>query len=115
MNGLQIGSKGLVDARQQDLEMDQLHKVLYAGKPRDASSFLPIKRLEVLQGKVLSALKLVPRGQLLLNQGQERNALGNGGITCEINSLLIVVSYPGVHSSLPIVDAGSPTLTLMPG
>lgn len=53
-------------------------------------------------GEVLSTLKLVPRGRLLLNQGRVENALGNGqGIACEINSLLIVVSSPGVHSSLP--------------
>lgn len=58
--------------------------------------------LEGLQGNVLSALKLVPREQLLLNQGQEGHELGNHGVTCEINSLLIVVSCAGVYSSLPV-------------
>lgn len=62
MNGLQIGSKGLVDVRQQDLEMYQLYKVLYVGKLRDVLLFFFIKRLEVFQGKVLFVLKLVLRG-----------------------------------------------------
>lgn len=96
-----VGSKGPLDARKHDLEIDQLRKVLWpflsAGKPRNASSFLPIKCLEGLQGKVLSALKLVPRVQLLLNQGQEGSALRNDGVTCDINSLLIV----GVISRSP--------------
>ena len=94
VKGLQVGSKGPLNARKHDLKIDQLCKVLWpflsAGKPRNASSFLPMKCLEGLQGKVLSALKLVPRGQLLLSQGQEGNALGSDGVTCDINSLRIV-------------------------
>ena len=72
------------------------------GNLRDTSLFLLIKCLEGLQRKVLATLKWIPRGQLLLNQGQERNELGNGGVTSEINSLFIVVSSLGVYSSLPI-------------
>lgn len=39
----------------------------------------PIRCLEGLQKKVLPSLKLVPRGRLHLNQGQEENLLGSCG------------------------------------
>lgn len=108
VKGWQVGSKGPLDAREHDLEIDQLCKVLWpfltAGKPRNASSFFPIKCLEGLQGKVLSAFKFVPRGQLLLNQGQEGNALINDRVTCDIGSLLIV----GVISRSPQQFANCP-------
>lgn len=119
MKGLHIGSKGPVDASM-TWKWTSFAKFCdpsyLQGKPRNTSLFLPIKYLEGLQGKVLYALKLVPRRQPLLNQGQEGNELGHGGVTCEINSLLLMVSTPGVHSSFPVdlPVAGSPILTLMP-
>lgn len=71
IKGLQIGSKGPFDARQHDLEMNQLCKILWyflsAGKPRDRYIItFPVRCLEGLQKKVISSLKLVLRGQLLL-------------------------------------------------
>lgn len=65
IKGLQIGSKGPFDARQHDLEMDQLCKILWcllsAGKPRDTSSFFPIRCLEGLQKKVNIVIEISPK------------------------------------------------------
>lgn len=77
MRGLQFGSKGPGDTKEHDLAVSQLSKAIWpflsAGVPR--ATYLPIKYLEGIWGKMLSALQLKWQILPLLNQRQEGNVL----------------------------------------
>lgn len=113
VKGLQVGSKGPWLGNRLALQSSVALPICRETKKCIIIS--PYWMLGGSPGEGAICIEIRPKRTTAFKSRQEGNALGNDGVVCEINSLLIVVSLQESTAVCQLAtDSGSPICTLMP-